>query len=136
MLTIALPVVSLFSLENDQGIKQWRFIVLRCAIPWIITAVSTAVSTPRLAQSPALTATRKRPVCRGTGRRWGCGVSAIVVSPDVFHRCFHRWPTLASTEGERASLMAIACPVFSSFSLGRGEPMDRDEVRPFGAGGV
>ena len=116
MLTIALPVVSLFSLENDQGIKQWRFIVLRCAIPWIITAVSTAVSTPRLAYaSPTLTAPRKWPVCQDTGRRWGCSVSTIGVSPDVSTGCFHRCPALLSIGGS-AALMAIALPVVSSFS--------------------
>ena len=37
------------------GLRRGRFIVLRCAHPWIITAVSTVVSTP------TLTATRKRP---------------------------------------------------------------------------
>jgi hypothetical protein len=31
--------------------------------------------------------------------------------------CFHRWPALLSTGGERAPLMAIACPVSSLFSL-------------------
>ncbi len=35
-----------------------------------------------------------------------------------FHRCLHRCFRLALHREERAPLMAIACPVFSSFSLG------------------
>ena len=58
LMGIACPTFS--SLDERQGIKQWRFIVLRCARPWIITAVSTVVSTPRLAHSPTLTANRSR----------------------------------------------------------------------------
>jgi hypothetical protein len=61
LMTIACPTFSSFSLEKSQGIERGRFIVLRCVRPWIITAVSTVVSTPRLAQSPALTANRSRP---------------------------------------------------------------------------
>jgi len=53
LITIAWSVFSSFSLEKRQGIKQGHFIVLRCAHPWIITAVST----PRLPTHPTLTAT-------------------------------------------------------------------------------
>ncbi len=74
LMTIACPTFS--SLDERQGIKRGHFIVLRCACPRIITAVSTFVSTRRLAYaSSTLTATRKRlgaiyrPLCRGTGRQ-------------------------------------------------------------------
>jgi hypothetical protein len=81
-MAIACPVFSSFSLEKSQGIKRGHFIVLRCAHPRIIIAVSTVVSTLRLLTSPHARynpqPTRQIAVCRlpvrgtqtgGTGRR-------------------------------------------------------------------
>ena len=68
-MTIACPVLALFSLDERQWIETRAFIVLRRARPWIIIAVSTS----RLAHSPAPAATPQLTgqiaVYQGTGRR-------------------------------------------------------------------
>ena len=85
---------------------------MRCASPWILTAVSTP-RLPHARYNPQPTG--QIAVCRSTGKRWGCSVSTIGVLP-----MFSPLARLALHRGERASLMVIACPMFSSLDERQG----------------
>ena len=85
LMSIAWSVFSSFSLENDQWIKRGHFIVLRRVRHWIITAVSTVVSTPRLPPRPL---TRSRPG-RLLSAKARAGGELAVFLPLACHRCFH-----------------------------------------------
>jgi hypothetical protein len=117
LIAIAWPVLSSFSLDERQGIETGAFHRFAARPPLECHRCFHCCFRTPPCHSPH-PASDQASSCLPRHRqavRLRCFKHWRVI--DAFQRCFHRWPALPSTEGERAPLMLIACPVFSSFSL-------------------